>query len=328
MERFVFVAAVTIAIIFGVMAVFGGTNFHFSHGDHDGGAMSPVVETAPGRMEAQAFEGTRLRLVGAAANVTIIPEDRSDFLVEIDNPAGRTPMPSVASENGRVVIDGQLRRRISDCGADSVDLRGYGDVLLTDLPRITIRTPRALEFDRAGAGASEIGATENLHLDFSGCGDATIADVAGELNIDLSGSGHIQAGVARSVNIDIAGSGDIRVGAVAEGGSIDIAGSGQVTIASLNGDLSTDGAGTGDLSILGGAIGAADVDLAGSGGVRIVASVRSLNVDIVGSGDVDVDGEVGEIDADIAGSGSVTATRVTGDIRKEIWGSGDVRVRS
>jgi hypothetical protein len=215
MERFVFVAAVTIAIIFGVMAVFGGTNFHFSHGDHDGGAMSPVVETAPGRMEAQAFEGTRLRLVGAAANVTIIPEDRSNFLVEIDNPAGRTPMPSVASENGRVVIDGQLRRRISDCGADSVDLRGYGDVLLTDLPRITIRTPRALEFDRAGAGASEIGATENLHLDFSGCGDATIADVAGELNIDLSGSGHIQAGVARSVNIDIAGSDDIRVGAVA-----------------------------------------------------------------------------------------------------------------
>lgn len=327
MERFVFIAAVTIAIIFGIGAVFGGPHWNFDIDlDEGGGKSYPVVELTSGSIAAQTYAGDRIRVRGAAANVVVIPEDRTDFEVAIDNSAGRAPMPVISTEDGRVTIDGRLRGRVSDCGTTNVSLRGYGDVAVSDLPRITIRTPRSVSLERGGAGGTEIGASEALDLDFSGCGNATIADVTGDLTIDLAGSGEIRAGAARSLNADVAGSGDITTGAIAEGANIDIAGSGAVTLGSLNGPLSADGAGSGNVNVQAGAITTADVDLAGSGDVDIIASVQTLNVSIVGSGDVSVEGVVGEIDAEIAGSGGVSATSVTGSVRKEVWGSGDVQV--
>lgn len=325
MERFVFVAAVTIAVIFGIGAVFGGPNFHFAF-DEDGGGTSPIVEVSPGRMEAQAFAGADLNIKGAAATVVIVPEDRADFLIEIDNSAGRTPMPLVSVDATRITIDGQMRGRIGNCGETSVDLRGYGDIPVAELPRITIRAPRSFDLDRGGAGTTEIGATESLELEISGCSTATVGDVAGELNVDLAGSGRINAGAVGSLDADVAGSGDITVGAVANGANVDVAGSGTVTIASLTGEFSTDGAGSGNVTVQGGAITMASIDLAGSGEVSIGASVETLDVNVVGSGDIDVTGTVGDVDAEIAGSGNVTVAAVTGTVRKEVWGSGDVQV--
>lgn len=328
MERFVFVAAIAIAIIFGIGAVFGGPHFNFNvDGDEYHGGSSAVVETSPGRMEAQTFAGGELRIRYAAAAVTITPEDRSDYVIEIDNSAGRAPMPTVTSDGGGVLIDGRLRGRISDCTDEGgASVRGYGDMSAADMPRITIRAPRNLVVDRGGAGTTEIGATEALNLDISGCGAATIADVANEFSLDLAGSASVRAGAARRLNADVAGSGEVFVGNIAESADVDIAGSGEVTIASLTGDLQTDGAGSGSVTVQGGAVTRADVDLAGSGDVSIAAPVRTLNVSIVGSGDVDVLGEVGDIEAEIAGSGGVSARSVTGNVRKEVWGSGEVRI--
>src|SRR5262245_33372682 len=120
MERFVFVAAVTIAIIFGVFAAFGGSHWggsawHFDvdADEHERGSAS-IVQLAAGRMEPTTFAGERLRIRHTAANITIIPEDRTDFSVEIDNP-GQAPMPTVEVSDNRVVIDGQLRGRIRNC---------------------------------------------------------------------------------------------------------------------------------------------------------------------------------------------------------------------
>lgn len=323
MERFVFVAAVTIAIIWGVVAMFGGGRF--IHWDIDGRA-APLVEVAPGNLEAQSFAGDRLNLRYLAAHIVITPEDRDDFLIEVANPAGRTPMPTVSVQSGRVIIDGQLRGRIRRCVDGGADLRDYGAVTAEELPHVIIRAPRTMRVSRSGAGSLEIGPTEELALDFSSCGAATVGDVAGELNVDMAGSGRVQAGGARYVDADLAGSGELRVGTVSAGANVDLAGSGSIHFASLTGDLSADGAGSGSVAISGGSIGVANVDLAGSGGVTIAAPVRRLVVSIVGSGDVDVLGEVGDIEANIAGSGSVTARAITGTIRKDVWGSGDVRV--
>jgi len=326
MERFVFVAAIVAAVIFGIGAVFGnGNGFHFNI-DEDGRGSAPITAIVAGRLEPEAFTGSELRLKHLAAVVVIVPEDRTDFLIEIDNPGG-TPMPTVSSADGRVIVDGQLRGRISGCEEDGgASLRGYENVTLAQLPRITIRAPRTLDVDRNGAGTTEIGASEALSLDFSGCSTATIADVTGELDLEIAGSGDVRTGAARRLSADIAGSADVIVGAISEGADIDIAGSGSVTIASLSGELSTDAAGSGSVTIQGGAVTIASIDLAGSGDVSITAPVQSLNVAIVGSGDVDVAGVVGEIEADIAGSGGVTAQSVTGEVRKEVWGSGDVVV--
>ena len=325
MERFVFIAAVTFAIIFGVVALVGHGDFNIEI-DGDGFRQDPVVETAAGRMEAQAFAGDELRLKHAAARVTITPEDRQDFLIEIDNP-GHAPMPTVTTADGHVIIDGRLAGRIDNCLSEGgVDLRGYGDVAGADLPRINIRTPRRLVVSLGEGSTTEIGATEALDIDFSGCGTATLADVAGMLNLDIAGSGQVHAGAARTLNADVAGLGDVVVAAIADGADIDIAGSGTVTIASLVGPLTSDGAGSGDVNVQGGAITTAKIDLAGSGQINIAASVQRLEVSLLGSGGVDVVGEVGDIEADIAGSGNVTARTVTGHINKDVLGSGDVRV--
>jgi len=324
MERFVFVAAVTIAVLFGIGAVFGGPHFSFSV-DHDGGT-APVVETTAGRLESQAYQGSELRLKHLAAIVTITPEDRTDYVIEIDSPGG-VPMPTVSSSDGAVIIDGRLRGRISRCNDDgTANLRGYEPITPANLPRITIRAPRQLRVTRSGAGRTEIADTETLDLELSGCGAITAGNVAGLLELDVAGSGQVQTGSARELNADVAGSAEVTVGAIAERAEVDIAGSGAVTIASLTGTLSADGAGSGNVIIQAGAVTSADVDLAGSGDVDIAAPVQSLNVSIVGSGDVQVTATVGDIEADIAGSGSVTAQAVTGAVRKEVWGSGDVVV--
>lgn len=330
MERFVFVAAVTLAILFGVGAMFGGPHININ-GDHwdwdaDARGTAALVSVAPGDMAAQTFSGDNLRIRHVAANVVITPEDRTDFVIEIANPAGRTPMPEVSTEAGRITIDGQLRGRIERCDEGGASLREYGDVSADQLPTITIRAPRHLDVDRSGAGALQIGAADALTLDFSSCGTANLGDVAGELNVDLAGSGRVTAGAAGSLSADVAGSGQLSVGAVAGGADVDIAGSGTVRIASVTGDLNADGAGSGNLIVEGGNIGDANVDLAGSGDVDIAAPVRRLEVSIVGSGDVEVAAAVGDIEADIAGSGSVRAQSVTGNVRKEVWGSGDVRI--
>ncbi len=330
MERFVFVAAITIAIIFGVGAMFGGTNFNFGRHfnfevDGDVGA-APIVELSPGRMEQQAFQGDSLRFKSVAATVVIVPEDRTDYLIDIDNSRGRTPMPTVSSDEGRITIDGQLRGRIEDCEGGGASLNGYENVAAADLPVITIHTPRTLNIDRGGAGSLQIGASQAVTLDFSGCSAVTIGDVAEELNLDVNGSGQIQAARANHLVIDAGGSGDVTVGDVAAGASLDRSGSGSVTIAAVTGEFTLDGSGSGRTTVSGGAISTANVDLSGSGGVDLAAPVQNLTVSLSGSSSVNVTAPVGNLDAEVSGSGSVRAPSVTGTLRREVSGSGDVRV--
>jgi Putative auto-transporter adhesin, head GIN domain len=321
MERFVFVAAVTFAIIFGLVAmVSGGDGLHFEMGN------AKLVTVAPGRMPAQSFAGDELVIKYTAAHIVIIPEDRSDFSVEIENP-GHAPMPLVEIEEGDVRIDGQLRGRVDSCReGGGAELDGYGEFALADLPQITIRTPRTLHVSLGKGSTTEIGPTEALELDFLGCGTVTAGDVAGELTVEIAGSGAVNAGATRRLSAELLGSGDLNVGAVAERSEIEVAGNGNVTIAALTGELRSDSAGSGDLTIQGGAITSANIDMAGSGNASITAPIERLTVAIAGSGDVQIEGIVGDLEADIAGSGSVTARAVTGTITKDVLGSGEVIV--
>jgi len=328
MERFVFGLAIFVAVIFAIGAVFGGPDFRGWHFEFDDADASPaaLVELAPGQMAAQTFATDRVRVRYVAARVVVTPEDRTDVSVEIDNSAGRTPMPEVSLDDDRVEINGLLRGRIEDCTAEGAELRGYDAVTLADMPLITIRVPRDVDVDLGGAGTTEIGASNSLELDHRGCSSVNVGDVAGEANIDLAGSGEITMGSAASLNADVAGSGRINTGVISGDANVDIAGSGTVNIAALNGALETDGAGSGNVVVNGGAVTRANIDLAGSGDVEINTSVSSLDVSIVGSGDVNVNGVVGTIDAEIAGSGEVSVQSATGAVRQQVFGSGQVRV--
>lgn len=332
MERFVFVAAIAFAIMFGIGAVVGGpnwSNFSVEIDDDEGGGTADVLATSPGTMAAATFDGGELRIRNIAAIVTITPEDRTDFAVEIDNNAGQLPMPTVASENGRVLIDGQLRGRVRDCRRDgAATVRGYGDgdFEANELPRITIRAPRAVRLDRSGAGRTEIAASESAYIDIAGCGALTLADVQNALELDIAGASDVTAGSAGSLNADIAGAGEITLGAVAGGAELDISGAGNITIASLTGDFVLDSAGASDITIQGGSIATAEIDMAGTGDIDIAAPVQTLNAQIMGVGHIEVAATVGDMDVDIAGPGSVTVQAVTGSLRQEIAGPGSVRV--
>jgi hypothetical protein len=323
MERFVFVVAVVIAVFFGLGAFFGNfVNFDVDGWDHEPEA---ILDVGAGQLAPQTYEGRTLRIRHIAARVVITPEDRDDFSIEINNPGG-LPMPQVSSEDGRVTIDGRLRGRVAACSGGGADVRGYERATAETMPVVTVHAPRDLVLERSGAGTTDIGALSSLELDVSDCGAVAVGDVANKLDVDVAGSGTVSAGAVRMLNADLSGSGSVSVGAVSESADVDMAGSGQVAIEALTGSLTSDGAGSGGLTIGGGAITDANVDLAGSGGARIGASIESLEVSIVGSGSVVVSNTVGDVDADIAGSGSVTARAITGRIHREILGSGEVRV--
>ena len=326
MERFVFVTAVTCALIYAAFSLLGGHGHSLKIDVDFDGPTAELVEVAPGRFEQQAFAGARLSLDHTAAHVVITPEAREDFLIEIDNP-GHAPMPTVDSDGDTVAIDGHLRGRIGDCqSGGGADLRGYGEFPLTDLPTITIRAPMTLKVDLSGAGLTEIGASQSLQIDQSGCGEVTFADVADAVSLDLAGSGAVRGGAARSLSADMAGSGSASLGAVANGAEVDLAGSGNVVLASLIGALTADQAGSGSVTIQGGALSSANIDLASSGKVTITAPVQRLDASVLGSGEVIVEGTVGDLNAEIAGSGRATAQAATGAVRCEVLGSGEVVV--
>lgn len=320
MERFIVVAAIVFAAIFGLFAmVGGGRHFHF---DIDG-RTDPVMPVAAGHAPAQTFTAEELRFKYLAAHVTVTPEDRQDISIEITNP-GHTPMPTIVRDGDDIVVDGHLANRV-DCEEDGgADIRGYSRVALADMPQIVVHAPRTLHVDYEGAGLAEIGPSQTLHLEVSGCGGANAADVAGALEVDVRGSGRVQAGAAHSLNANVMGSGALNTGAIADGADVGVFGSGSVTLASLTGSLKGSSHGSGDLGVSAGSITSAEFELFGSGGANVTAPIQQLKASIHGSGDIEVHGAVGDVNASIFGSGSVHATSITGTIHKETMGSGDV----
>jgi Putative auto-transporter adhesin, head GIN domain len=324
MERAVFYIAIVVAAMFALGALVDGPHVRISGMGEFGHHAEPVIEVKPEQIAERAYVAGESSVRHAAVRLVVIPEAREDFAVEIDNP-GKLPSPQVSLENGRLVIDGRLRGRVGDCG-DEVEVRGYGDIPIDELPQVRLRTPMNLELRVDSAGPTEIGPSGALDAAFSGCGNAEIGDVAGELKLDLAGGGKLHAGAAQSLDLDSAGSAGATIGAVREGAQVSIAGSGDVAIAALTGALDASTAGSGELEVSGGDVAKADISLAGSGSARIHAPVQKLEVSIVGSGEVDVVGAVGDLDAEIAGSGNVRVSSVTGPVRQRVMGSGQVQI--
>lgn len=329
MERFVFISAIVIASIFAVGALLGSPlkgdwGLRFSS-EGDIGGISQLVEPAAARLPAQAYEARTIRLRHVAARVVVTSEDRTDISIEIENP-GATPTPEISLEGGRLTVDGLLSGRVGSCSESGVDLRGYGFVTIEEMPLITIRAPRNVDLSFTGAGRAEIGDTEVLDLGVNGCARAAAGQVAGAADLNLNGSGRIAVAGAESADINLNGSGQVRVEAVRAGAEAEINGSGEISIASLVGAATLQNRGSGSVEVLGGAVTEADIEVFGSGRVRMAAPAQRLQVQIFGSGDVDAPVSVGELEAEIFGSGDVRVREVRGQVRQQARGSGSVRV--
>lgn len=251
----------------------------------------------------------------AVARVVVIAEARDDVKVEVLTTNAALPL-TVRTDGDRTIVDGDLDGlaggdRIRGCqtagGEASVTVRGVGRVPWENMPQVAIRVPMDARIRAGGAVFGSVGRTDSLDLANAGCGDWTVANVAGALKISQAGSGDTRAGTAGSVTVRIAGSGDVTTAAVSGGLSANIAGSGDVEAASVAGDIDVHIAGSGDVLVRGGK---AD---------RVTAS-------IAGSGDVLFGGVAGSLSAKVAGSGDVRVAQVTGPVSKSVMGSGEVGV--
>jgi hypothetical protein len=127
-------------------------------------------------------------------------------------------------------------------------------------------------------------------VSLAGSGDITNSDIieASDFEINLAGSGDIKLRVnAREINSKIAGSGDVYL---------------KGTCRKLNAGL----AGSGDLHGLDLKCEIADLDIAGSGDMKVNAS-ENIKVRIAGSGDVAYLGNPKNVDEKVIGSGTIKA---------------------
>lgn len=250
---------------------------------------------------ASTAQAQEVEIENAVARVVVIPEDRTDIQVTVDQGSAGLPPIEVRRRGNDVRIDGGLRRRIQNCRSGgyvadptqmpqgvSVTVRDHGTVEMADAPLIIIRTPMRARIDAGGAVWGAIGRSDSVELGAGGCGDWSVANTRGDLSIAIGGSGDVRAGTAEALEVAVGGSGD-------------------VTVASINGP--------------------ADVAIGGSGEVQINSGRASaFEVAIGGSGTVVFNGEVGDLDVAIAGSGDVRVARVTGQVQRTIVGSGDIRI--
>lgn len=252
-----------------------------------------------------------VKIKDAVARVVVVPEARGDVKVEFLTTNKSLPL-DIRKNGSDVTVDGGLRRnRINGCntvmGKTVVHVRGIGDVKWEDIPQIVVRVPMDAEVGAAGAVFGSVGRTDHLELSNAGCGDWTVANVRGKLELSQAGSGDTKVGSAGSAEINIAGSGDVKTQEIGGDLEVNIAGSGGVTAASVNGKLEANIAGSGDVTVNGG-------------------RSRSVEVSIMGSGNVDFGGEADTAEVSVAGSGDVHIAKVNGPIHKSVAGSGEVNI--
>ena len=260
-------------------------------------------------LSAGAANAASLEIKDAVVRVVVIPEARTDIKVEVASQNANLPL-DVRTRGDRTVIDGGLRRRVRSCQSRGskvvVSVNGVGSVGWNDIPQLVIRTPRDVVIEAGGAVYGSVGRSGNLKVFNAGCGDWTVANVAGRLVFNQAGSGDAKLGSAKTAHLRIAGSGDIDAQKIAEGLEVDLAGSGDVDVVEAGGPLDVKVAGSGDVHVARGRADEMNASIAGSGDISFGGTAQSLNARIAGSGDVRVKDVTGEVKKTVVGSGSIT----------------------
>ncbi len=247
---------------------------------------------------------------GAAARVVVIPEARGDIAVFIERATPGLPL-KIRRLGDRVTITGNVARRVRGCftvaGRQSVRVWSRGAVAYEALPKLVVHAPMDLRLTAGDAVFGEIGRSTSLDLTNQGCGDWTVANVAGRMRIDQAGAGVTRAGTARSADLSVAGSGKVITQPIAGGVTAVSSGAGDIKVSSINGPY--------------------DVRVAGAGTIVTNAGLAtSMTASIAGSGAIRFGGTALNLQAMIAGPGQVRVDRVTGSVSKRVFGSGSVTV--
>ena len=143
-----------------------------------------------------------------------------------------------------------------------------------------------------------IGKVSQANIALDGSGKIAIADVAGELKIEIAGSGRLTCGRAGNVRTEIAGSGDVQIGAINGGARIEIAGSGDFTAARINGPVRVEIAGSGNVKIAEGLADPFRVEILGAGNLYFGGMAVNPSISAMGSGNVHIKAYRGKLSND------------------------------
>jgi Putative auto-transporter adhesin, head GIN domain len=142
-----------------------------------------------------------------------------------------------------------------------------------------------LNFEATSSRAT-IGRTRNAHIDMAGSGRIQLADVAGELHLEIAGSGNVKAQSSKSVHAEIDGSGSAVLGPIQNGLHLEIDGTGDFNAASVNGPVHVAIAGAGSVSIPKGTADPLHVEIAGVGNFVFGGEAVDPHIDAIGVGSV------------------------------------------
>ena len=252
---------------------------------------------------------SRLEIRDAVATVVVIPEDRSDVVVTVNQPASRLPRLMQRVEGDRLILDGHIGRQ-TNCrsrrGGPAEISGDWGSVTLDQAPRITARVPRNAVVGAGPAVWGEVGRAESTDLSVYGCGDWMVAHVNGRLEVNVAGSGSVRTGNAARAEVNIGGSGDVRMRAISGPVTANIGGSGSVRAEAVDGGpVRARVGGSGDVTVESGRTSELRAEIGGSGTVSFNGRADRVNATIAGSGDVHVQ-SAGSVSRTVVGSGNVT----------------------
>jgi hypothetical protein len=137
-----------------------------------------------------------------------------------------------------------------------------------------------------------------------------VGAVGASLHARLAGSGYLTAVSAADLDIRIAGSNSVNIGQTNGPAKVKIAGSGDFRIGNTEmPSLKIDVRGSARVTIDNGHIGTLAAAVAGSGALKIMATVNDATLSTVGSGDIEVAKVTGTLSSNKTGSGTIRAGR-------------------
>ena len=294
-----------------------------------------------------ALAAPTLTLRHAAISIVVEPENRSDIVVDVWRPNPSLPL-EVRRVGDDVIIDGHLPSFLTTCHGSGAGLRvfvfGRGDYSAAELPQVVVRMPVDAVVESGAIARGFVTRSRNLTLTSSGCGDWTIANVAGQLNAGVSGVGELRTGSAQNADVGLSGTGHVAIGQVMNQAVVRMSGAGALSLrAAGSADLTISGTGglvagpisaglTSKLSGAGGlkvasVDGPVSADVSGVGGVEIAGGhATRLDANVSGVGHIRYGGVADTLDANVSGVGGVSVARVTGEVNKHVAGVGSIEV--
>lgn len=182
-----------------------------------------------------------------------------------------------------------------------------------------------------GRGASDLTLknARSLSSKMSGSGDIKAVDV-NFISANGRGSGDLEVRQAGDVDIETSGSGDVDIDTITGSAIFETSGSGDFEIGSIAGSLDYRSSGSGDLELdqIGGqGNNRVGLQSAGSGDISIGGgAITELFVKISGSANADLDVKVRDAVLKTSGSSDIYVDTVTGSLKKSSSGSSDIEV--